>query len=120
LVQGSKESPEKLDEDIDSVITLVRDEVKNLTEEKLKEFKRTIEESINKKDSNLSDRTDKIWEEIKQNTLDFTYLNRLKGVLDSINKSDLIELYDSVFISNPHKLSVQVRNLFNYIIFYYI
>ncbi len=111
LVQGSQKTPDRIDDEIDTVINLVRDEIKDQKEEKLSSYKETLLQTIKRPDTNLSERSDKVWEEIKQNTLDFTYREKLIDNLNKIKKSDLLAFFDKSFILDPRKISIQVRKL---------
>ena len=114
MVQGSKATPDKVDEEIDEVIKLVRDQLKGLSAKKLKEYKANLEDNILKKDTNLSERAGKVWDEIRQNTLDFNYYTSLKAELDKVQLQDLMDFFDNTFITNPQKLSIQVLYSINY------
>ena len=100
--------PNGLDKEIDNVIILVKDKIDNLTEDKLDELKKSIKNELLKKDTNLSERTERVWGEILDNSLEFERKAKLLTAIDGISKKDLINLFQKTFFDNPNKLSLQI------------
>jgi len=105
-----------MDEEISTVLRKLYEELKGLTDEKLNDLKLTLKEDITKQDINQSDRSQKVWDEVFPYTLDFTYNDKLLTALKDITKRDLVSLFESMFITNPKKISVQVISII-YVIF---
>ena len=63
---------------------------------------------MHSKDANLKERTSKIWNEIFLNSLDFNRKDKLTNEIVKINRKDILEAYDTIFIDKPQKLSIQI------------
>lgn len=100
--------PNGMDKEIDKVILLVKTALDELQDDKLKTFKKTIKGQLLKRDINISERTQKVWNEIIENTLDFDRVNKLIHEIDNITKQDLVSFFQKTFIDSPNKLSIQI------------
>jgi len=101
-------NPKGLDKEIDKVLLQVKQILDNLKESKLEELKTSIKNELLKKDTNLNERTDRVWGEILDNTLEFDRKKKLLAEVDGITKKDLINLFQKTFIDFPNKLSLQI------------
>lgn len=108
VVQGNKKDPSSLNFEIDNILASLRDKINSLPENKLNEIITSIENELHKKDTNLKERTKKVWNEIVQNTLDFDRKEQLLKYLTKITKKDILDFFDNIFIDRPHKLSIQI------------
>jgi secreted Zn-dependent insulinase-like peptidase len=108
IVQGSKKNPSEMNLEIDNIIWRLRDKIITLPRDKLQEVIGSIKNEILKKDTNLKERSKRLWMEIYQNTIDFSRKDKLLIEIDKLVKSDIIEAFDSIFIDRPQKLSIQL------------
>lgn len=82
--------------------------MKNLTQNNIDEYKKSIEMILFKPEDNLKERSDLIWNEIKENSFFFDRKFKLKEELKLITVNDVKNTYKNIFINNPKKLSIQV------------
>lgn len=82
--------------------------MKNLTQNNIDEYKKSIEMILFKPEDNLKERSDLIWNEIKENSFFFDRKFKLKEELKLISVNDVKNTYKNIFINNPKKLSIQV------------
>lgn len=114
LVQGSKITPEKLNIEIDEVLKLVRTKLEELEEDQLNEYKDTLIAELNKKNNNLKERSELVWKEIYENSLDFNRRYKLIEELKNITIEDLIQHFVETFYTNVRKMSIQVYSQFKF------
>lgn len=107
-MQGAKATPDVMNLEIDKTISLLTDKMKNLTQGNVDEYKRSIEMMLFKPEDNLKERSDSCWNEIKENSFFFDRKFKLKDELKQISVVDIKNAYQSIFINNPKKLSIQV------------
>jgi secreted Zn-dependent insulinase-like peptidase len=108
VVQGNKADPAVMNLEIDKVLSNLRDKISSLSEEKFNEIKTSLKNELQGKDTNLKERTQRIWNEIYLNTLDFRRKDNLIRAIPEIEKSDILSAYDNIFIEKPRKLSIQI------------
>ena len=94
--------------EVDKVIATLRDKIMSISEDKLQEIKTSLKNELHSKDTNLKERTSKIWSEIVINSFDFNRREKLSQEILKITKNDLLESYDNIFIDKPQKLSIQI------------
>ena len=63
--------------EIDYVISSLRDKIYGIPDSKFKEVVSSIQNELFKKDTNLKERSKKVWSEIQLNTLDFKRKDKL-------------------------------------------
>jgi len=114
LVQGSKTTPHKMNLEIDEVLKLVRNKLEELEEDQLNDYKETLIAELNKRNNNLKERSEIVWKEIYENSLDFNRKYKLIEELKNITIEDLIQHFVDTFYTNPKKLSVQVYSKYNF------
>jgi secreted Zn-dependent insulinase-like peptidase len=114
LVQGSKITPEKMNIEIDEVLKLVRTKLEELEEDQLNDYKDTLIAELNKKNNNLKERSEVVWKEIYENSLDFNRRYKLIEELKSITIEDLIQHFVETFYTNVRKMSIQVYSQFKF------
>jgi len=108
VVQGNKKTPPEMNLEIDTVISSLRDKIYAIPDAKIKEVVASIQNELFKKDTNLKERSNKIWSEIFLNTLDFKRKEKLLEEVSKITKSNIIDAFDYIFIDKPQKLSIQI------------
>lgn len=108
VVQGSKLTPDKVNIEMDKAIGLMRAKIENLEEARLNDYKVTILDELKKQETNLKERSDKLWKEIIEGGLDFERTDKLIEALKYITKNDLFNFFESVFYTKVKKLSIQV------------
>jgi secreted Zn-dependent insulinase-like peptidase len=108
VVQGNKKNPSAMNFEIDNILARLRDKIIALPENKFKEIITSIKNELAKRDTNLKERTKKIWQEILYNSLDFNRKDKLLIEVQKINKKDILDTFDSIFIDKPEKLSIQI------------
>jgi len=86
VVQGSKASPEVLNQKIDEVILQAKEIIINLNNNQLEEFKNSIKIELRKPDNNIKERSDRIWREISEGTFEFNRRETLYNELQFIKK----------------------------------
>jgi secreted Zn-dependent insulinase-like peptidase len=94
--------------EIDYVISSLRDKIYGIPDSKFKEVVSSIQNELFKKDTNLKERSKKVWSEIQLNTLDFKRKDKLLEEVTKITKSNIIDAFDYIFIDKPQKLSIQI------------
>jgi secreted Zn-dependent insulinase-like peptidase len=94
--------------EIDTVISSLRDKIYGIPDSKFKEVVASIQNELFKKDTNLKERSNKVWSEIFLNTLDFKRKEKLLDEVNKITKSNIIDAFDYIFIDKPQKLSIQI------------
>ena len=107
-MQGTKKTPEFIDLEIDRIVEMLKEKVKNLKGSTLRGYILSIRNQIVKDDENLGERFGKIWGEIVENTLEFDRKSKLLEELEKIKIGDLREVFENIFYSNPRKLSLQM------------
>jgi insulysin len=108
IVQGNKKTPAEMNLEIDKILYRLREKITSLPDNKFKEVINSIKNELFKKDTNLRERSRRIWMEIFQNSLDFTRKDKLIENISKITKSDILETFDDIFIDKPQKLSIQL------------
>lgn len=68
----------------------------------------SIRNELLAKDTNLKERSDRIWKEISENSYEFNRRELLLKELDSIKKEEVLNIFDEIFINNPKKISIQI------------
>jgi secreted Zn-dependent insulinase-like peptidase len=108
IVQGNKEDPSMMNLEIDKVINKLSEKVNSLEEGKLKEMINSIKSELQKRDTNLKERTFRVWNEVLHNSQDFNRKENLEKEISKITKKDIVDTFNSVFIDEPQKLSIQI------------
>ena len=108
LVQGRKETPDKVDLAIDKVTEKLKTRIDSLTQNEISAFKDNLKALIVKENVNLKEKTDDIFKEIVLETYDFNRKQMLLSTLETIVKNDVVSMFEKVFFSEPAKLSVQI------------
>lgn len=94
--------------EIDKVLSNLRDKISSIRDDKFKEVKTSIINELHKRDTNLKERSKRIWLEVFQNSLDFNRKERLLEEVNKISKKDILDAFDLIFIDRPQKLSIQI------------
>jgi secreted Zn-dependent insulinase-like peptidase len=108
IVQGGKENPANMNLEIDKVLSNLRDKIVALSEEKFNEIKTSLKNELQSKDTNLKERTQRIWNEIYLNTLDFRRKENLIQIIPEVSMNDILVAYDNIFVEKPRKISIQI------------
>jgi secreted Zn-dependent insulinase-like peptidase len=80
----------------------------------LNDYKDTLIAELNKKNNNLKERSEVVWKEIYENSLDFNRRYKLIEELKSITIEDLIQHFVETFYTNVRKMSIQVYSQFKF------
>jgi len=107
-IQGNKESPDKMNNDIDSVILKLKENLIKFNENAMEEYKFTIRNQILKNDENLRNRFERVFEEITSNSIEFDRKLKLLNALDVITAEDIKTMFIKTFFDNPKKISLQI------------
>jgi secreted Zn-dependent insulinase-like peptidase len=107
MIQSSIYTPKEINQEIDTALFLCRQELEKITKKSFEEYKQIIKDDFNKEDENLYQRADKTWKEISQATFNFRKSSFIFEQLDNIFISDLIEMFEQIFL-HPRKLSIQI------------
>ena len=94
--------------EIDTVISSLRDKIYGIPDSKFKEVVASIQNELYKKDTNLRERSNKVWSEIYLNSLDFKRKQKLLDEVARLTKANIIDAFDHIFIDKPQKLSIQI------------
>ena len=109
LVQGSKKEPNLVDNLIDDIIkTKLSNIINDLDDYKLNKVKDNIRTELLKDYTNLSSKSDEIWNEIINNTFNFNRRKLLLNQIDYVTINDIKKEFDVIFFKNPNKLSIQI------------
>ena len=119
VVQGNKESPEIVDNEIENMLRDFRkDELSQLTTEEFDEFRVSMGQQLSTPDLTLMDRTNRIWKEIVDRDKDFKIREKMLKQLEEATVDELLNFYDTKLapndLSTVHKLSVQFYSKKNY------
>ena len=74
----------------------------------MNDYKMSLMNQIIKSDDNLSERFNRIWIEILNNSLEFDRKVKLLSELKSIRLNDLKQSFEQIFYKSPKKLSLQM------------
>jgi secreted Zn-dependent insulinase-like peptidase len=112
-VQGSRITPDEIDQKIENVIFKMREKVSKVSHKKLKKIKSSLINWMGKKDSNLKERAFRIWDELNSlvDSKKFNVKNDFRKFIKEqgkfLNKKNLLQFFDTIFTKNLRKLSVQ-------------
>lgn len=119
VVQGNKESPELMDNDIEFMLQEFRKEILlAFTEKDFQGMKKNILAQILIEDDSFYERTARIWKEIVDRDKDFDIQEKLVNQLGEATFKELLEFYDTKIVpkdrSTLKKLSVQFYSKLKY------
>lgn len=112
IVQGNKESPEVMDNEIEIMLkNFGTEELSKISEKRFNTVKGSIKEQLTAPDDSLSERTNRIWRQIIDRDNDFHLREKMVKQLESLTLAELVALYNKKLIpeekSAVKKLSVQ-------------
>ena len=109
---NKENSPDSINTELDKILNKLFERIDTLDSKKFLRYKEFILNELKNEDSNLSERSTRAWSEIYENTLQFEYKENLIDQIDKINIKDLTDFFKTIFISQPKKLSIQVKMSF--------
>ena len=101
-------SPNLLDIEIEMIIKDIKKKIDKFSPYTLNEYKYRVRNQLSKPDDNMISRFSNCWTEILENTLEFDRKFKLMKELDNISIDDIKNALDSIFFTNPKKLSIQI------------
>ena len=101
-------SPNLLDIEIEKIIKDIKKKIDKFSPYTLNEYKYRVRNQLSKPDDNMISRFSNCWTEILENTLEFDRKFKLMKELDNISIDDIKNALDSIFFTNPKKLSIQI------------
>ena len=101
-------SPNLLDIEIEKIIKDFKKKIDKFSPYTLNEYKYRVRNQLSKPDDNMISRFSNCWTEILENTLEFDRKFKLMKELDNISIDDIKNALDSIFFTNPKKLSIQI------------
>lgn len=112
-VQGSRITPDEIDQKIENVIFKMREKVSKVNHKKLKKIKQSVINWMGKKDLNLKSRAFRIWDVLNSeiNSQNFNIRDDFRKFIITkeklLNKKNILYFFDNVFTKNLRKLSIQ-------------
>jgi secreted Zn-dependent insulinase-like peptidase len=112
-VQGSRITPDEIDQKIENVIFKMREKVSKVNLKKLKKIKQSVINWMGKKDLNLKSRAFRIWDVLNSqiNSQNFNIRDDFRKFIITkeklLNKKNILYFFDNVFTKNLRKLSIQ-------------
>lgn len=107
VVQGSKKTPDYMDERIENIIKLMKKRIQNADTKKFKKAKSYILRKLGKRDSNLKNRTNRLWQEIVIKRKHYDMKKLVKKAIKKITKEKLLRFFDKMVNTKLKKLSIQ-------------
>ena len=108
IVQGSRVDPIEMDKEIEGFLRLFHAQLLNITDEEFIKMKDSLTESLSQKDDSLSERGERYFAAIKKKTYEFKKKEKIQQYMESLQKSDVINLFERIFINERSKLSIQI------------
>jgi secreted Zn-dependent insulinase-like peptidase len=119
VIQGSKEGPMEMDNDIERMMRTFEIEIlEPLKEDEFEALKESIQEQLETPDDNLEERNQRIWREIVERDKDFHVRDKLIKQLFKSKLEEFKAFFRTKFVpddvSTLKKLSVQFYSVKNY------
>lgn len=113
FIVQTRKSPHLVNKEIDDVFQKVLDKLRTLEDEKLDFYKTELTKEIKNPDSGLKQRSNRVWFEVYEDTMDFQIKESMLNEIDHITLPDMIEFFKCTFIGQPKKLSIQINQSSN-------
>lgn len=108
LVQGSRESPDRVDVDIDAVVDAFGHSLRNMSLAEFQNWKGSVRSALNHKDQNMAQEADRYWSQITNDGHCFNRKELALQYLDSLQiPEDMVKTFDRLR-NGHHKVSVKM------------
>ena len=104
----SSYSVQYLDERIQKFIRWAADHLAALTDEEFATYKESLRQTWSEPVHRQTTDSLRLWNHVKEETLDFVRNERLLNALEGIGKEDVIACFNEHLIENPRKLSIRL------------
>lgn len=103
-------SHESIDLQLDKILSFVKLKLEDLTLTKFNDYKNSYRLELLKKDNSLIERSEKVWSDIMNNSIQFDTEKDIRNLLKSLKLIDLKKFFDEKFIEKPSKISLYLYN----------
>jgi len=113
IIQGSVETPDEMDQAIETFLADYVDILSALTEDDFQGLVSSLQGTLTQKVQTLEDEAESYLNKINDGTLDFNSRQEMLAVLPSLALTDLIQYYVNLFSIECKKLSIQIFSQVN-------
>ena len=103
VIQSPNTQPGPILGKIDNFIATFADTLATMDDATFEQHKAALVSKVLEKDTRLTDRSDRYWQEIDRANFNFDTRDRLAKHISAINKAELIEAYRKVFLSSQQR-----------------
>ncbi len=107
LVQGNKETPDKVDKLIEKFL---KEAAKGLKEMDFEQYRSSYVTKLENKIQKLKDQSDEESKQVLKGIEEFDERKKMIKIVKAATKEDMIKFYEDIFKNNVKKLSIQMYN----------
>ncbi|MEH6576761.1 MAG: insulinase family protein [Amphritea sp.] len=96
VIQSPNTDPIQLEQHIDQFLLGMKDTLSKMSDAQLTQYKRSILSRINRKETKLSERSNRYWQEIDREVEGFDSREQLSEAIAALSLSDLLKSYDEL------------------------
>ncbi|WP_372741939.1 insulinase family protein [Neptunomonas sp.] len=96
VVQSPSASPAAIQQSMNDFLDRFKQQLTNIPDEQVSQFKSSLKARINAQDRQLQDRSNRLWQEIDQDETNFDTQIKLTQMIDQLSKGDLTEAFNSL------------------------
>ncbi len=96
VVQSPNASPDIIQQRMNDFLENFKQQINDMSDEQILQFKRSLNARINAQDRQLQDRSNRLWREIDLDETEFNTQKKLTEAINRLNKNDLVATFSAL------------------------